>query len=70
MRSPVSRVAAAAIFVLAVAGVALWFHGGGTTPAFADFIEPILEAKTVKYKMTTDTWKGRHASRDLNGPRS
>ena len=27
MRSPVSRVAAAAIFVLAIAGVALWFHG-------------------------------------------
>ena len=54
MRSPVSRVAAAAIFVLAIAGVALWFHGGGTTPAFADFLEPILEAKTVKYKMTTE----------------
>ncbi len=32
MRSPVSRVAAAAIFVLAVTGVALWFHGGGATP--------------------------------------
>ena len=54
MRSPVSRVAAAAIFVLAIAGVALWFHGGGTTPAFADFLKPILEAKTVKYKMTTE----------------
>ena len=27
MRSPVSRVAAAAIFVLAILGVALWFHG-------------------------------------------
>ena len=53
MRSPVSRVAAAAIFVLAIVGVALWFHGGGATPAFADFIEPILEAKTVKYKKTT-----------------
>ena len=54
MRSPVSRVAAAAIFILAVTGVALWFHGGGTTPAFADFLEPILNAKTVKYKMTTE----------------
>ena len=54
MRSPVSRVAAAAIFVLAVTGVALWFHAGGTTPAFADFIKPILEAKTVKYKMTAE----------------
>ena len=55
MRSPVSRVAAAAIFVLAVTGVALWFHGGGTTPAFADFLQPILEAKGVKYKMTLET---------------
>jgi outer membrane lipoprotein-sorting protein len=53
MRSPVSRVAAAVIFVLAITGVALWFHGGGTTRAFADFIQPILEAKTVTYKMTT-----------------
>ena len=52
MRSPVSRVTAAAILVLAVTGVALWFHGSGTTPAFADFIEPILHAKTVKYKVT------------------
>ena len=54
MRSPLSRVTAAAIFVLAVAGVALWFHGGGATPAVADFLEPILEAKTVKYKTTTE----------------
>ena len=53
MRSPVSRVAAAVIF-LAVTGVALWFHGGGATPAFADFLEPILEAKTVRYKVTTE----------------
>lgn len=53
MRSPVSRVSAAAIFVLAITGVALWFHAGGTTPAFADFIAPILEAKTAKFKVTT-----------------
>jgi outer membrane lipoprotein-sorting protein len=52
MRSPVSRVAAAAILVLAMGGVAVWFHAGGTTPAFADYVKPILEAKTVKYKMT------------------
>jgi len=53
MRSPVSRVAAA-IFVLAITGVALWFHGGGATPALADFLKPIREAKTVKYKVTTE----------------
>jgi outer membrane lipoprotein-sorting protein len=54
MRSPVSRVAAAAILVLAIGGVVFWFHGGGTTPACADFLQPILEAKTVKYKLTTE----------------
>jgi len=53
MRHPVSLTTAAAIFLLAVIGVALWFHGGGTTPAFADFIAPILHPKTVKYKVTT-----------------
>ncbi len=54
VRSPVSRVAAAAVFVLAVTGVALWFHGGGATYAFADFVAPILEAKSVKFKITTE----------------
>ena len=32
----------------------MWFHGGGATFAFADFIQPILEAKTAKFKMTTE----------------
>jgi outer membrane lipoprotein-sorting protein len=54
MRSPVSRVAAAVIFVLAITGVALLFHGSGATRAFADFVKPILEAKTAKYKTTTE----------------
>ena len=54
MHFPVSRIAAAAIFVLVFAGVAVWFHGSGATPALADFLEPILEAKTVRYKMTTE----------------
>ncbi len=52
MRSPVSRVAAAAVFILAIAGVALWFHAGGTQYAFADFFKPILEAKSAKFKAT------------------
>jgi outer membrane lipoprotein-sorting protein len=52
MHSRVSRVAAAVISVLAVGGVAFWFHGAGTTPAYADFVKPILEAKSVKYKET------------------
>ncbi len=54
MRSPVSRVSAAAIFALAIGGIAVWFHGGGATPAFADFIEPILSAKTVTFKTTSE----------------
>ena len=54
MRHPVSRVAVAAVFVLAVAGVAVWFHAGGTQLALADFLEPILNAKTAKYKITTE----------------
>lgn len=55
MRSPVSRIAAAAIFVLAVTGVAMLFQGGGGAAfAFADFAAAILEAKTVKCKMTIE----------------
>ncbi|TWT84294.1 hypothetical protein CA13_57710 [Planctomycetes bacterium CA13] len=54
MRSPVSRIAAAAIIVLAI-GVAMLFQGGGVVLAFADFAAPILEAKTVKCKMIIET---------------
>ena len=52
MRHPVSRATAATVFVLAIIGVALWFHGGGATLALADFIQPLLDAKTVTFKMT------------------
>jgi hypothetical protein len=54
MRSPVSRVAAAVILVVAIGGVAVWFHGGGTTFAFADFVKPILEAKNARFKITSE----------------
>lgn len=54
MRSPVSRAAAAVIFILAVGGVALWFHGAGATPALAEFVKAILDAKSVKYKSTVE----------------
>jgi hypothetical protein len=50
MRHPISGVAAAVIFVVASAGVALWFHSSGATLAVADFMQPLLQAKTVKYK--------------------
>jgi outer membrane lipoprotein-sorting protein len=52
MRHPVCRTAAAAILVLVIVGVALWFHAGGATSAFADFVQPILDAKSAKYTMT------------------
>jgi len=55
MRSPVSRVAAAVVFVVAVGAVAVWFHGGGATPTFADIVKPILEAKSAKYKVTKES---------------
>ncbi len=75
MRSRVSRVAAAVIFVLAITGVGLWFQGGGATPVLADFLEPILEAKNARYKITT-AMKGPHAGTttsqvmELDGSRS
>jgi len=55
MRHPVSRATAAAIFALAIIGVALWFHGGGATLALADFIQPLLDAKTAKFKMSVES---------------
>jgi outer membrane lipoprotein-sorting protein len=51
MRSRVSRVAAALIFTLAVGGVVVWFHGVGATPAVADFVKPLCDAKTAKFEM-------------------
>lgn len=52
MRSPVSRISAAVVLAIALGAVAVWFNGGGTAPAFAAFIEPILDAKTVTYETT------------------
>ena len=54
MRHPLSGATAAVLLVVASAGVALWFHGFGATFAFADFIQPILGAKTVTYKATAE----------------
>ena len=54
MRSPVSRISAAATLLFAIGGMALWFHGAGAKPAYGDFIEPILKAKTVTFKTTTE----------------
>ena len=32
----------------------MWFHAGGATPAYAGFIETILNAKTVTFKTTSE----------------
>jgi outer membrane lipoprotein-sorting protein len=52
MRSRVSRISAAAVLALTIGGIAVWFHGGGTSPAFGDFLEPLLSAKAVTFKTT------------------
>jgi prepilin-type processing-associated H-X9-DG protein len=54
MRSPVSRVAAAIIFAVAFGTVALWFHGGGTNVSFADFVKPLLDVHSARFKITTE----------------
>ncbi|MGW8256151.1 MAG: zf-HC2 domain-containing protein [Thermoguttaceae bacterium] len=54
MRSTTFRISTGAILLLVVTGIALWFHGAGTTSAFADFIEPILTAKSVTFKQTCE----------------
>jgi outer membrane lipoprotein-sorting protein len=54
MRHPILRYAAAAVFLVAICGVVLWFHSGGASPAFADFIKPILNARSVKFKTTME----------------
>ncbi|GEM_PF-1348345 len=55
MRHPVSSAAAAAILIFAIAGVGLWFSGSGATPALADYLQPLIDAKTVKYRMIMET---------------
>ena len=59
MRSPVSRISAAVVLALAIGGIAVSLHGGGTTPAFGDFLEPLLSEKTVMFKATFENDEGR-----------
>jgi outer membrane lipoprotein-sorting protein len=50
MRSPISHIAAAAVFVFAVAGVFFWLHSGGATVTFAQVAEQFLKVKSYKLK--------------------
>lgn len=52
MRSPVSRVTAAAVFLLAITGVFFWLHAGGATVSFAEVVERFLKVKSYKLKVT------------------
>ncbi len=55
MRPSVPRISAAAILALAMGGLAVWFHAGGATPAYAGFIQTILNARTVTFTSTTES---------------
>lgn len=53
MKSPITRVAVAAVVIVAV-GIGVQGIGGGT-PAFADVVKSILEAHTAVFKVVTNT---------------
>ena len=50
MKSPITKLAAAAVIIIAVLIVFNQF--GGSTPAFAEIIRPFLTARTATFKMT------------------
>jgi hypothetical protein len=52
MRHPISAATATTVLFVAIFAIAFWFHVGGVTPAYADFLQPILEAKALKYQVT------------------
>jgi hypothetical protein len=52
-RSPVSSISAAAILFFAIGGIVLWFHGYAINSALADFIQPIIDAKTITFNLKT-----------------
>ncbi|MBA7669707.1 hypothetical protein ES703_77840 [subsurface metagenome] len=50
MKSPVTKIAAAAVIIIAVL---IGIHQlGGSTPAFADIVQPLLSARTTTCKIT------------------
>ncbi len=52
MKSPVTKLAAAAVVIIAVL---IGIHQfGASTPAFADIVRPLLTARTATYKMTVN----------------
>ena len=52
MKSPVTKIAAAAVIIIAAL---IGIHQfGASTPAFADIVRPLLTARTATYKMTVN----------------
>ena len=52
MKSQITKFAAAAVIIIAVLiGI---YQFGGSAPAFADVVRPLLTARTATFKMTTD----------------
>jgi outer membrane lipoprotein-sorting protein len=52
MKSPITKLAAAAVII--IAGLIGILKLGGSTPAFADIVRPLLTARTATFKMTID----------------
>jgi len=53
MTSPITKLAAAAVLIVAVLiGV---YHFGGSAPAFAEVIQPLLTARTAAYELTVQS---------------
>jgi len=50
MRSPITKLAAAAVIIIAV--LLSIHHFGGSTPAFAEIVRPLLTARTTTCKIT------------------
>ena len=53
MKSPITKLAAAAVIIIAVlVGI---HQFGGSAPAFADIVQPLLTAQTAVYKLTVQS---------------
>ena len=52
MKSPITKLAAAAVIIIAVLIGIHYF--GGSVPAFAEVVQPLLTARTATYKMTVN----------------
>ena len=63
MKSPITKLAAAAVIIIAVLIGILQL--GGSTPAFADIVRPLLAARTATFKMTVDMEGSPHTT--ING---